>query len=147
MDTNLWREIQPYIDFWMNGSEPSLTPHTSISKAQNDTKRTPTLHEPIGTPSIQQLAAGTHSNVTTITESDSSNDFMFQSSEQLRDIELIKTRYIVGKRAGKDLTDRDHGELILKKGDVITTAAVKAAEKNGKLVELIIHMVIDDFDN
>lgn len=58
--------------------------------------------------------------------------------------EHVKTRYIVGKRAGKDLFGQQ-GHLIIRKDVVITAEVVAAAEYNGKLVELIVNMVIDDF--
>lgn len=58
--------------------------------------------------------------------------------------EHVKTRYIVGKRAGKDLFDQQ-GQLIIRKDEVITAEIVAVVEYNGKLVELILNMVIDDF--
>lgn len=57
----------------------------------------------------------------------------------------VKTRYIVGKRAGSDLFDQQ-GQLIVSKDDVLTAEIVAVAEYNGKLVELILNMVIDDFN-
>ncbi|MDQ0190122.1 hypothetical protein JI721_04520 [Alicyclobacillus cycloheptanicus] len=58
------------------------------------------------------------------------------------EIERIKHRYIVGKRSGKDILDRQ-GDLLIGKGEVITETAIQLAEQEGKLVELIVNMVVE----
>jgi hypothetical protein len=58
------------------------------------------------------------------------------------EIERIKHRYIVGKRSGKDILDRQ-GDLLIGKGEVITETAIQLAEQERKLVELIVNMVVE----
>lgn len=53
----------------------------------------------------------------------------------------IKNRYIVGKVAGENLYASDGG-LIVAKGNTITSEIVQKAEREGKLPDLIVHMVI-----
>lgn len=57
------------------------------------------------------------------------------------EVRRLRHRYIVGKLAGNDLYDRS-GLLIVAKHATITEAAMEAAEREGKLAELIVHMVI-----
>lgn len=57
------------------------------------------------------------------------------------EINSIKHKYIVGKIAGEDLHD-NAGNLIVTKNQVITEEIVNRAEKEGKLPELIVHMMI-----
>lgn len=59
-------------------------------------------------------------------------------------IQTLKMRYIVGKCAGKDLLSST-GQPIIRKGEWITAETVQVAERDGKLVELIVNMVIDGF--
>ncbi|MCL6452424.1 MAG: hypothetical protein K6T78_02220 [Alicyclobacillus sp.] len=61
------------------------------------------------------------------------------------EVDRMKYRYIVGKRAGKDLLDA-RGNLLLRRGDVITESAIGMAEREGKLVDLIVNMVLDEAD-
>lgn len=56
----------------------------------------------------------------------------------------IQNRYIVGKAAGENLYAAD-GSLIISKDQIITGAVVQLAERDGKLPELILHMVIPGF--
>lgn len=59
----------------------------------------------------------------------------------LEQIDSIKSQYIVGKVAGEDLMD-SKGRLIISKSQVITSQAVNAAHREGKLAELIVNMKI-----
>ena len=67
------------------------------------------------------------------------------SADNHEEIEELKIRYIVGRKAGKDIT-RPNGQLIVGKGEVITRRMIAQAEEAGKLVELILNMVLEDFD-
>ena len=67
------------------------------------------------------------------------------SADNHEEIEELKIRYIVGRKAGKDIT-RPNGKLIVSKGEVITRRMIAEAEEAGKLVELILNMVLEDFD-
>jgi hypothetical protein len=71
-----------------------------------------------------------------------------QASQEERDsnhtdpeIQALKNRYIVGKLSGEDILDRQ-GKVIVAKNSVITEAAMLLAEREGKLVELILNMII-----
>ncbi|MBB3108750.1 putative coiled-coil protein SlyX [Paenibacillus phyllosphaerae] len=57
------------------------------------------------------------------------------------EIKQIQLRYIVGKIAGESVYAQD-GSLIAAKSEPITLEAVQAAERAGKLSELIVHMII-----
>jgi|GEM_PF-4695294 len=58
-----------------------------------------------------------------------------------REIKAVRHKYVVGKLAGEDLLDNE-GSLLIGKGQLITPSIVEKAEKEGKLAELIINMVI-----
>lgn len=60
------------------------------------------------------------------------------------EIHSIQNRYIVGKAAGENLYAAS-GRLIVAKGQMITGEIVQNAEREGKLPELIVHMVIPGF--
>lgn len=56
----------------------------------------------------------------------------------------IQNRYIVGKAAGENLYAAS-GQIIIAKGQIITAEIVQSAEREGKLPDLIVHMVIPGF--
>lgn len=56
-------------------------------------------------------------------------------------IDTVRHKYIVGKLAGEDLLDKN-GQIIINKNGLIMPEVVELAEKEGKLPELIIHMII-----
>lgn len=58
-----------------------------------------------------------------------------------REIKTVRYKYVVGKLAGEDLHDGE-GQLIIRKDEVITPGVIDRAEREGKLAELIINMVI-----
>ncbi len=58
-----------------------------------------------------------------------------------REIKTVRHKYVVGKLAGEDLLAGD-GRLIIGKNEVITPEIIDRAEKEGKLAELIVNMVI-----
>ncbi|PZX07062.1 hypothetical protein C7437_101169 [Psychrobacillus insolitus] len=59
----------------------------------------------------------------------------------IEQINSIKSRYIVGKMAGKDLYD-SQGNLIISKSQIITSQVVNKAHCEGELAELIVNMKI-----
>jgi hypothetical protein len=63
------------------------------------------------------------------------------SKEITREVRQLRYKYIVGKWAGEDLFDAKN-KLIVKKNTVITEEIVDAAEQEGKLSLLIIHMIL-----
>lgn len=54
-----------------------------------------------------------------------------------------KYAYVVGKVAGEDLMDKS-GKLIIAKGETITGEVVEKAEKEGKLIELVVGMKLQE---
>lgn len=58
-----------------------------------------------------------------------------------REIGTTRHKYVLGKIAGEDLLD-DAGRVIIKKNDKITESVFDIAQKEGKLADLIIHMVL-----
>ena len=61
--------------------------------------------------------------------------------DQMEDVDRMKERYIVGKRAGEDVYDST-GHMIVARNTVITREVIRQAEQEGKLVDLIVNMVI-----
>ncbi|TYP70092.1 hypothetical protein [Paenibacillus methanolicus] len=57
------------------------------------------------------------------------------------EIRFVRERYIVGKTAGQSLHAAD-GRLLIAQGEPITAEIVAVAEREGKLAELVVHMVI-----
>ena len=57
-----------------------------------------------------------------------------------QEINKVRNRYIVGKLAGEDLQDSGD-RIIIGKNEVITPEVVELAEKEGKLPDLIVHMI------
>ncbi|WP_309120792.1 hypothetical protein [Paenibacillus sp.] len=64
-----------------------------------------------------------------------------ESPALTEEILSIRNRYIVGKLAGETLHGYD-GRVIVNKNQRITPAIVQEADKEGKLPELIIHMIV-----
>jgi hypothetical protein len=70
------------------------------------------------------------------------HDVGSQESAALKsEIDAIRHRYIVGKTAGEDLLDAD-GRIIIRQGGVITPPIIEAAERAGKLADLIVGMTM-----
>jgi hypothetical protein len=63
--------------------------------------------------------------------------------ESSREKIAIAGQYILGKVAGEDLYDSS-GKMIAQKGDELTEEIIVAADRSGKLSELIINMTIPD---
>jgi hypothetical protein len=57
------------------------------------------------------------------------------------DAKYIRQKYVIGKIAGEDLYDRN-GKLIIGRKSLITSQVVDYADKEGKLPELIINMIL-----
>lgn len=60
------------------------------------------------------------------------------------EIDLIKSQYIIGNKAGEDLYDRA-GLLIVGKNGIITADVVNKAEAEGKMADLIVQMILPGF--
>jgi len=60
-------------------------------------------------------------------------------------IDLVRYKYVIGKLAGEDLTDNSGG-LIISKHEEITADVIEAAQRESKLSELIINMVVQGMD-
>lgn len=69
----------------------------------------------------------------------------YQQVEIDEDARYIRQKYIVGKIAGQDLFDRS-GKLIIGRSCKITSQAVDYADREGKLPELIINMILPDLE-
>ncbi|NTW05078.1 MAG: hypothetical protein HGA27_03025 [Peptococcaceae bacterium] len=77
------------------------------------------------------------------TETDSAlNDNPINSSTVVsREIKTVRHKYIVGKLAGEDLAD-SKGEIVIRKNEIITPEIIDKSEREGKLAELIVNMII-----
>lgn len=65
-----------------------------------------------------------------------------QSQAGVREeILTVRDKYIIGKVAGEDILDT-RGEILIRKDEQITLNIMELAQKEGKLAELIIHMVL-----
>lgn len=58
-----------------------------------------------------------------------------------QEISAVRSKYVLGKLVGEDITDNS-GQVIIRKDDPITVEVMELAQKEGKLADLIIHMVI-----
>ncbi|MDD3173057.1 MAG: hypothetical protein PHF63_05275 [Herbinix sp.] len=61
------------------------------------------------------------------------------------DARFIRQKYIIGKIAGTDLFDRN-GKLIIGLNDKITSQVIEYADREGKLPELIVNMILPDME-
>lgn len=150
-----WKDIEQYIDYWMNDD----------SESKNSAVRTHNEAIPIGEllPSDRSslksevIPSGKDSETNAISNFSQRKDALhertslhlsptspssIQKSESVR--AGLKNRYIVGKRSGKDIAALQGG-WIVRENEVITAEVVSRAEEEGKLVDLIVHMVIDEF--
>lgn len=69
------------------------------------------------------------------------NSSPIESPALTTEIVAIRNRYIVGKLAGEALYGQD-GRMIIGKNQKITSQVVQEADKEGKLPDLIIHMIV-----
>lgn len=58
-----------------------------------------------------------------------------------REIKTLRYKYLAGKLAGEELLD-NKGQVIIRKNQLITPDVVDAAEREGKLADLIVNMTI-----
>jgi chaperonin cofactor prefoldin len=58
-----------------------------------------------------------------------------------QEISTARHKYVLGKIAGEDLIDNS-GRVIIKKGDIITESVFDIAQKEGKIADLIIQMIL-----
>jgi len=65
------------------------------------------------------------------------------SREVEREITNIKYKYLIGKKVGETLLD-SNGQVIASKNSHITAEVIEKAEKEGKLVNLIVNMIIPE---
>jgi hypothetical protein len=68
-------------------------------------------------------------------------DSILGSPAVAAEINNVRHKYIAGKLAGQDLTDKN-GNMIIAKGEVITSEVVARVEAEGKLPILIVNMVL-----
>lgn len=61
----------------------------------------------------------------------------------VNDINNIRLKYLIGKVTGVDLLDRN-GNVIVTQNSKITSEVIEAAEREGKLAELIVNMTISE---
>jgi hypothetical protein len=70
-------------------------------------------------------------------------DIEYIEEQEDTEIEKIKRNYIVGKLAGADIID-SQGRIILTKHFLITDNMIRRVQREGKLVELIVNMVMPE---
>ncbi|MHB1485141.1 MAG: hypothetical protein ACYCYI_10810 [Saccharofermentanales bacterium] len=56
---------------------------------------------------------------------------------------VFKNAYVIGKFAGDDLFDKS-GKLIIAKNEIITQDIIEKAEKEGKMIELVLEMKLQE---
>ncbi|KZL92154.1 hypothetical protein [Clostridium magnum] len=66
-----------------------------------------------------------------------------KSTDIEEDIDQIRSKYLIGKIAGKDLID-NMGNIIIGKNSIITEQTISKAGREGKLPELIVNMTLLD---
>jgi len=131
VSTNLWKEIDPYVTYWSE-DEVALPVASPIDDH------------------IQPIAKSMTTSQVDIARTQTASSQTAPSPMIPKDyndrVKQIKYRYIVGRRAGKDLLDPRMQKTIIRKGELITEEVADVAESNGKLVELIMNMVIDHYE-
>lgn len=66
-----------------------------------------------------------------------------ESKAVTSEIKNIRSKYLIGKIVGEDLMDKQ-GRLLAKKGSTITEDLIEIIDKEGKLAELILNMVLPE---
>lgn len=163
---SIWSQIEPYIACWTAelpsewlacGSYPRENIGEPNDTTQREQKNMPSVNgEPVrGQTGIldptlgefaeayEQVAPAAVANES-VGVSSVSNSVTQRPRQSSNSLDPIKLRYIVGKRTGKDIYG-EMGALLIKKGDLIDAKVVRIVEREGKLVELILNMVIDGF--
>ncbi|OPY87417.1 MAG: hypothetical protein A4E71_01035 [Smithella sp. PtaU1.Bin162] len=129
-------------DFWGNDdAEENMEENITDTAGElyfNETEKT-TANEP------QPSATKTSEAESYFSESDYQSRLQATAPKSspavAKEIKTVRHKYVVGKLAGEDLLDNS-GQIIIRKNELITGAIIDKAEKEGKLAELIIHMVI-----
>lgn len=151
MSESMWDDVEPFIEFWTDVElstppTPSHEPSTpvrrddhvkglhEVASTSDTSERT---HHPTFAPKVKEASAETYSK---------SFDMSILDQVLPREgLAALKQRYIVGKQNGKDLLRRD-GTLFCAKGATISEEVIQEADREGKLVELIVNMVIPRVD-
>lgn len=59
------------------------------------------------------------------------------------EVRNIRSKYLINKIVGEDLLDKQ-GNLLVRKGSIITENLIKIVDKEGKLAELILNMILPE---
>ena len=148
-----WGEIEPKLEKIAMKPALVLVPQ-SIKQPhkEHEVKASPVLT--ISTDSSNELAAAIEQHIPAVNRSaaiPSTTSENIQQENPLKspaltdEILSIRERYIVGKKAGENLLDR-YGKAIITKNSIITSEVVRKADEEGKLAELIVHMVISGYE-
>jgi hypothetical protein len=99
------------------------------------------------TPEVTKIAGNSRPPIPQLQQesTDSIANTGVPKTELNEDAKYIRQKYIVGKIAGDDLYDRN-GKLIIGRRSPITPAVVEYADREGKLPELIVHMILRDME-
>jgi len=62
------------------------------------------------------------------------------------EINSIRNKYIIGKMAGENLVD-SNGRIIISKNEIITSDVIAKADREGKLPDLIISMILPGMES
>lgn len=142
MNSGLWDDIEYYATYWSRAKNGDLKPamhsnHISDIKRAIQEEIPSNRFEPEHLTEEQAATLNVGLDVSSPTR-DSKN----QEHDRIQD---IKYRYIVGRYAGRDLFDANQERVIIRKGEQISLKIIQEAEASGKLIELIMNMVIDQF--
>lgn len=145
--TSLWEEIEPFVQAFLGEAESDLDLNRiPLPLVTPRSKVTPRLvREVLSQPRTGEIAENVAVPERVVKEVpvDIRPQPSISDPALAQRVDELKLRYIVGKVAGKDLVDT-RGQLIAQRGEKLTAAVVEAADRAGKLVELIVNMVIDD---
>lgn len=107
-------------------------------------------NEAVGTrtPFAAEPAATMHAPIPESAQASTPSNTLASQGERISipQLDALKRNYIVGKLAGEDLMDRN-GRVLITKNTVITEDAMKQAENEGKLAELIVNMIIPGLED
>ncbi|WP_281885335.1 hypothetical protein [Paenibacillus sp. YYML68] len=140
----------PRADFWDNldkylyGGDSEAKKETAA--VAEETAAPDPAHSSAVDAGISKSAQGASAAYGTADAGPAAQDPASSSAQLTQEASFIKKQYIVGNRAGQDLLD-SRGKLIIRKYEVITEPILAIAEADGKLADLIVHMILPGFED
>jgi len=122
-----------------------VPPKQSIEKEAEKKSEWNELHD-LDLLSISEMAASREEAIEHPAQQEDKRASVSVDKETMRtNIDLTRYKYILGKIAGEDLMD-NAGGIIIHKHEMITAEIIEQAQRENKLSDLIIHMLIQGME-